>query len=854
MSSGFQGINDFLGLLRGVKATGKDRWQALCPGHEDHEPSLHIKLVNGRILLKCFAGCELERILKPIDLEPRDLFLDNGNIKLQDREIEAIYPYIDAKGKSFEVVRTRPKGFYQRRPDGNGGYIYNLKGLVPTLYHQDSLQGAIKNDITIYLVEGEKDVNRLRDLGFVSTTNPMGAGKWRDSYSEALHGADLVIIPDNDGPGHDHANKVAKSVCRIVSRLRILNLPGKCKDVSDWLDKGGDDKQLERLVANCRIYESDPDSILAEIVVSNRQLRDITADTLQALYRANKPERIFRRGGMPTRISLDEKQRPYIEPLNESSLRGFLARSSDFVKFTKNGDKVAVSPPLDVVRDCLSLGDWQFPPLEGVTEVPVIRPDGTIITKPGYDSVTGLFYHLAPNLSVPIIPENPNESELKTAIELTLEPLYDFPFDSEASRANAIAAMFTPVLRPIIDGPVPLVLCDKPQPGTGASYLARLVTMIATGRDAAMMPAPKSDEEWAKVITVTIIKGQTVMVIDNVEEKLQSSSLSTLLTSLTWRGRILGRSDDIVMPNHVTVIATGNNIRLGGDLPRRCIWIRMDAMMSRPWLRDIKSFKHPRLIEWVSGQRGALLAAILTVARAWVVAGMPEAPNRLMLGGYENYSRVIGDILAYIGVRGFLTNLNIMYDETDTETPQWAAFLETWYDTVGEISLTAADLVNHLNHNPELRASLPDVIADIEARNYSVRLGQQLGKRNGVRYPNGFVLVKAGEKRRAVTWKVMRFENATSHQISLIGEVGEVTTTPACKESDRDNNDSYEDRADKTSPNLTPTSESGEVVNDDIPEYPTHPCRNCGSSDYWLTEWKTWNCSICHPRPGGGED
>lgn len=510
MSNEIHSIHDFLGLLKGVKRIHDRQYIALCPGHADTKPSLSITEADGQILVHCFAQCKLAEILKPIGLEPKDLFLNSQKTKLQDREVEAIYPYIDANGKPFDVVRTRPKGFYQRRPNGKGGYIYNLKGIVPTLYHQDELQDAIATGITIYLVEGEKDVERLRDLGFVATTNPMGAGKWRDSYTEALRGANLVIIPDNDGPGHDHANKVAKSVCEIVGRLRILNLPGNSKDVSDWLDNDGDDKQLERLVADCQIYESDPDSILAEIVVSNRQLRDITADSLQALYQTNKPERIFRRGGMPTRISLDERQRPYIEPLNESSLRGFLARSSDFVKFTKNGDKVAVSPPLDVVRDCLSLGDWQFPPLEGVTEVPVIRPDGTIITKPGYDGITGLFYYLAPNRSVPVIPDNPNESELNAAIEFALDPLCDFPFDSEASRANAIAAMFTLVLRPIIDGPVPLVLCDKPQPGTGASYLARLVTMIATGRDAAMMPAPKSDEEWAKVITVTIMKGQTV--------------------------------------------------------------------------------------------------------------------------------------------------------------------------------------------------------------------------------------------------------------------------------------------------------------------------------------------------------
>jgi len=251
---------DLLSRLKGVRSNGTG-FTALCPGHNDTNPSLSITEVDGKILLKCFAGCDLSNILQSLNLEPKDLFLDGRKTKPEQREIVAIYHYIDANGKPFEVVRTIPKGFYQRQPDGKGGYLNHLKGITPTLYHQDKLKQMIDSGTPVYVVEGEKDTDRLRGLGLVATCNPMGAGKWHDSYSQALKGADLVIIPDNDQPGRDHAGQVAKSCHGMVKRVRVLELPGDNKsDVSDWLDNGGDVAQLKELAEACPDYEPTPDT------------------------------------------------------------------------------------------------------------------------------------------------------------------------------------------------------------------------------------------------------------------------------------------------------------------------------------------------------------------------------------------------------------------------------------------------------------------------------------------------------------------------------------------------------------------------------------------------------------------
>lgn len=249
MENKIHNLDDFLALLRGVKQTHDGQYIALCPGHNDTNPSLSIKEADGQILINCFAGCDTADILKPLNLEAKDLFLNSHKAKPEHRKIEAIYQY-----DGFEVVRNRPKGFYQRRPDGKDGYINNLKGVKLSLYHQNEIPQAIASGKTIIIPEGEKDVDRLRTEGFTATCNPMGAGKWRDSYSEALRGADLVIIPDNDGPGRDHMAQVSRSCYGRAKQVHVLELDG-AKDVSEWLDMGHTIDELKQLAATCQEYE-----------------------------------------------------------------------------------------------------------------------------------------------------------------------------------------------------------------------------------------------------------------------------------------------------------------------------------------------------------------------------------------------------------------------------------------------------------------------------------------------------------------------------------------------------------------------------------------------------------------------
>jgi hypothetical protein len=161
------------------------------------------------------------------------------------------YDYTDEHGEViFQVCRKNPKGFFQRKPDGKGGWENNLKGVRRVLYRLPELLEADPS-ATVYVCEGEKDADALRNLGMVATTNAGGAGKWRHEYNEPLRGRNVVILPDNDEPGRQHEEQVSNSLRDIAASVKVLALPGLPEkgDVSDWLKAGGTAEQLQALVA-----------------------------------------------------------------------------------------------------------------------------------------------------------------------------------------------------------------------------------------------------------------------------------------------------------------------------------------------------------------------------------------------------------------------------------------------------------------------------------------------------------------------------------------------------------------------------------------------------------------------------
>lgn len=231
-------------------------WMAKCPAHDDKNPSLSISEGrDGRVLLFCHAGCTTEAIVAAMGLKMSDLMPPAPETQQKPGRIVKTYDYMDTAGKMlFQVVRFDPKDFRQRRPDGNGEWIWNMNGVDRVLYQLPRVIKAVIAGQPIYLVEGEKDADAMIGLGLCATCNSGGAGKWQVSYNETLAGARLVIIADKDQPGRQHAQLVAHDLHGKASSIKVIELPDrsgrKIKDATDWIKAGGTAEELHQIVMN----------------------------------------------------------------------------------------------------------------------------------------------------------------------------------------------------------------------------------------------------------------------------------------------------------------------------------------------------------------------------------------------------------------------------------------------------------------------------------------------------------------------------------------------------------------------------------------------------------------------------
>lgn len=224
-------------------------YTAKCPAHDDRHNSLSIGHgENGGVVIHCHAGCKPADVVAAARMTLADLAPPDQPLGDQRREV-ATYGYHDEQGNLlYQVVRYKPKDFRQRRPDGNGGWIWKLGDTPRVVYRLRDLLASDPSK-TVFIAEGEKDCDRLAALGLIATTNAGGAEKWRPEYNNVFGGRNVVILPDNDGPGRKHAQQVAKSLHGIAANVRILDLPNLPPkgDVSDWLEGGGTADELVRL-------------------------------------------------------------------------------------------------------------------------------------------------------------------------------------------------------------------------------------------------------------------------------------------------------------------------------------------------------------------------------------------------------------------------------------------------------------------------------------------------------------------------------------------------------------------------------------------------------------------------------
>ncbi len=509
----------------------------------------------------------------------------------------------------------------------------------------------------------------------------------------------------------------------------------------------------------CKPFHPDGDkSNLPEIITNDRQLPDLTADTIRAVETANNPPRLFRRSGSVVRLRRDDGP-AYCEPLSVAALRGEIARAAVWKRWTGKGDKAVKindKPPREVVEDLLSHPGWRLPIIDQIVESPVFLDDARLIDQPGYHPDCRLWYEPGTGLENIQVPNHPTREQIADAVRLLkTDMLGDFPFVDESDRANCLAFYLLPAVRQLIVGNTPMHVFGASKQGTGKGRLVDLWGLIWLGRAPSLTSEPHSDKEWGEKIGSSLISGAGYFFVDNIKYAVKSGALAVALTTSRFSYRILGESKVVDLPVRWCWAATANNVKADSDIVRRFVRTRLDANCERPELRT--GWRIPDLLGWARQHRSELVSACLIIVRGWIDAGKPM--GNYTLGSYEEWARVMGGILDFIGALGFLGNL-FANDEVNSAEAEWRGFVNLWWASFRDSEVTIKQLY-------ELAAEgevLSGVMGDGQGVSQRTKLGLALGNREGQVWNGKKIVIPKDESGRR---RVHRMGGVLYHLIDI---------------------------------------------------------------------------------------
>lgn len=414
---------------------------------------------------------------------------------------------------------------------------------------------------------------------------------------------------------------------------------------------------------------------------------------------------IYQRGGALVRVIRDQSPSDVVRRgagsatitfLPLASLRERMTKHAEFTMLVRRGDiqvEIVTHPTPWLVNAVDARGEWNgIRHLTGISEVPVLRPDGTLWQTPGYDAATGVLYE--PFGNIPMVADAVSIADAKRAASELFEVVCDFSFESDEHRSAWLAGLLTPLARFAFDGPSPLFLIDANIRGAGKGLLAQTIGQIVLGREMPVSSYAHDSDELRKKITSIALAGDRLIHLDNLEGNFGNDTLDRALTATRWKDRILGKSQEVDLPLIPVWYGTGNNVAVAADTTRRIIHIRLDVLDENPEERS--GFKHPDLITHIKENRGRLLAHAFTILRAYCKAGMPRQ-NVTAFGSFEGWSRLVREAVVWIGQPDPCRTRTKLAEVADTNADALSQLISAWdaYDTQRQ-GIVVSDVINRL--------------------------------------------------------------------------------------------------------------------------------------------------------------
>lgn len=403
---------------------------------------------------------------------------------------------------------------------------------------------------------------------------------------------------------------------------------------------------------------------LPVIKVVPGELSHVVDDAEAKLIAASRS--VFARGSMLVQpiveqVEAAEDRKTWTARLGElsaDSIMDELGRAARFQQWSeRKRGWVDIDPPEKVARLLLARkGKWHFPRVVGIITTPTLRPDGSLLSTEGYDKRSGLYLSLDPSLRMPAIPAAPSRAQAETAAQLLTDLLVNFPFVGPVDEAVALSGILTAVIRPTISV-APLHAIRASTPGSGKSYVADVISAIATGRICPVIAPGKTEEELEKRLGARLLCAVPLMSIDNVNGDLGGTFLCQVAERPIVSIRPLGRSEIHDVESRTFVLATGNNLTLLDDMTRRTLLSTLEPNVERPETREF-AFKP---VDRVLRNRGAYVAAALTIVSAYQAAGYPDALSTL--GSYDEWSLMVRSALVWLGYADPADSMETARDE-----------------------------------------------------------------------------------------------------------------------------------------------------------------------------------------------
>jgi phage/plasmid primase-like uncharacterized protein len=585
----------------------------------------------------------------------------------------------------------------------------------------------------------------------------------------------ITIAADSDEIGKEKAFSAAKKYkCNVVfpvfpAENNMDQNGGKYTDFNDLQKICGEHEVLKQLNTTDESTEQEKNKPLPKIEIKPGEIHVLTSLAEQLLCESYSG--IYQRGGQLVRI-VTEKTKPNKSKKNSKNGIHTIKRSNDALliaeadpihlseilgklalweKFDlRSGNYQQKDCPERVAKTLIARREWDLPVLVGIIQAPTLRYDGSILETPGYDEETGLFFNPGQTIFFPI-PQSPSKDDAILARNKLLKLVSGFPFENEESKAVAISAILTGLVRKSLRT-APLHGFTAPKMGTGKSLLADTAGLIATGKTNCAIPQAENEAEEKKRLLAVLAEGDPIICYDNIERPFGSPALCSVLSQEEYKDRLLGSTRNLNVPTQATFLVTGNNLTFVGDISTRAILCRLDPQCERP---EERSFDVD-LYRYIPQHRSELVQAALTILRAYHVAGRPKQSFE-QFGRFETWSDFVRSAIVWVDLADPCASRKEI-ENTDPVRIALGSLLSSWYEAFGDMSRRVKDVVKEAENKKleHLLEALAEIAPDIKGCGINTRsLGKKLGTFNR-RIENGYRLEKTGTYQSVDTWRVVK--------------------------------------------------------------------------------------------------